>query len=63
MQRGGETEEDLPSIDSLPKRSQWPEPSRSKVRSPEPLAGLPHRSRVPRLWAVLDCFPGPQAES
>ena len=27
----------------------------------EPLLGLPRGCRVPKLWAVLDCFPGPQA--
>ena len=33
------------------------------VRSQEPLPGLPRGCRVPKLWAVLDCFPGPQAGS
>ena len=33
------------------------------IRSQEPLPGLPHGCRVPKLWAVLDCFPGPQAGS
>ena len=33
----------------------------SEARSLFP--GLPHGLRVPKLWAVLDCFPGPQAGS
>ena len=40
-------EEDLPSDGSLP-----------TIRSQEPLLGLPRGCRVPKLWAVLDCFPG-----
>ena len=38
-------------------------PDAMPIRSQEPLPGLPRRCRVPKLWAVLDCFPGPQAGS
>ena len=37
-----------------------PKPGASSV-SPTP--GLPPGCRFPKLWAVLDCFPGPQAGS
>ena len=33
------------------------------IRSQEPLPGLPRGCRVPKLWAILNCFPGPQAVS
>ena len=33
------------------------------IQSQEPLPGLPRGCRVPKLWAVLDCFPGPQTGS
>ena len=33
------------------------------IRSQEPLPGLPRGCRVPKLWAVLDCFPRPLAGS
>ena len=33
------------------------------IRSQEPPLGLPRGCRVPKLWAVLNCFPGPQAGS
>ena len=47
----------LPSVGSLPKWPQWLELSQSQSRSQEP-PGLPRGCRVPRLWAVLHCFPG-----
>ena len=56
VQREGETEKDVPSAGSLPKCPQWPELSSSKANSQELLLGLPHECRVPRLWAILDCF-------
>ena len=56
-------EEDLSSNDSLPKWPQRLELNQSEARSPEPLQDLPHRCRVPKLWAVLNCFPRPQAGS
>ena len=33
------------------------------TQSQEPLLGLPRGCRVPKLWAILNCFPGPQAGS
>ena len=33
------------------------------TRSQELLPGLPRGRKVPKLWAVLDCFPRPQAGS
>ena len=33
------------------------------IRSQEPLLNLPHGCRVPKPWADLYCFPGPQAGS
>ena len=36
---------------------------RSRARSQELSQGLPHRCRIPKHWAVLDCFPRPQAWS
>ena len=33
------------------------------IRSQEPLLGLPHGRGVPKPWAVLHCFPRPQAGS
>ena len=33
------------------------------IRSQELLPGLPRGCRFPKFWAVLDCFPRPQAGS
>ena len=42
---------------------QLPELCWSKTRSPELLLGLPWWCKVPRLWAILNCFPRQQAGS
>ena len=34
-----------------------------RIQSQEPLLGLPRVCRFSKLWAVLDCFPRPQAGS
>ena len=47
----------------LPKWPQWSELNRSKARSQELLPVLPCGCRVPRLWAILDYLPRPQAGS
>lgn len=39
----------------------WLEPNKSKARSQQIFPDLQGRCRVPRLWAVLDCLPKPQA--
>ena len=62
IQRRGQRR-NLPSADSHPKRLQQLELSQSEAMSQDLLPGLPHGCRVPRLWAVLDCFPRPQAGS
>ena len=59
-ERKRDREEDLLLVDSF---SRWPVLSQFQVRSLELLPGLSHRCRVPRLWAVLDCFSRPQAGS
>ena len=61
--RRRDREEDILSNDSLPKRLQHLEQSQSECRSQELPPGLPRRCRVPRLRAVLDCFPPPQTGS
>ena len=33
------------------------------IQSQETLSGHPCGCKVPKLWAVLECFPGPQAGS
>ena len=61
IQRGGETEGlDFLSVESLPKLMHQPELSLYECHSLETLLGLPHRFRVPKLWAILECFPMPQ---
>ena len=55
--------EDLLSDDSLPKWPQRLQLSQSEARSLKPLPDLPCGCRVPRLWAILDCFPRSQAGS
>ena len=57
-ERRRDREKDLPSIDSPLKQLQWPELSQSEARSLEFLLGLPHAFRVPKLWAILNCFLG-----
>ena len=61
--REEESQEDLPFDGSCPKRLQRLELSQSKARSQELPPGLPRGCRVPRLQAILNCFPKPQAES
>ena len=58
-----EKQKDLPSTGSLPKWEQWLGLNQSEARIQELLPGLPHGCRVPRVWAVLHCFPRPQAGS
>ena len=64
LQRGGETERKIlhPKIHSPSERNR-PMLCRSEARIQELLPGIPHGCRVPKLWAVLDCFPRPQAGS
>ena len=62
-ERKRDKEEDLLFIDSLPKWLQRLKLSQSEARSLESLSCLPRRCRVPKLWAVLNCFPRPQAGS
>ena len=54
-------EEHLLSVKSFPKWPQWLEMSRSKMRNPEPLPGLPLGCRVPKVWAIF-AFPGHKLE-
>ena len=51
------------SVDLLPNWLQWPELRQFEARNQEPLPSLPRRCRVPKLWAILNCFPRPQAGS
>ena len=51
----------LSFADSLPKQLQQLELNQSETKSHDLLPGLPHGCGVLRLWAVLDCFPRPQA--
>ena len=52
-------EDDFPFTDSQAATTAGAEPIRSQ--EPAALPGLPHRCRIPRLWAILDCIPRSQA--
>ena len=65
-ERRRDREEDLPSDDLLNKWAQRPMLCQSEARMQELLPGLAHGEglcRVPKLWAVLNCSPRPQAWS
>lgn len=55
-------EKDLPSVCSLPYHLQWPGQTWSEASIQEILMGLPHASRVPRLWDFLWCFPSSKVD-
>lgn len=58
LQRGNETQRDLPNSGSFPKWPQQPDLGGAKAgaRSQELL------SSFPRTWFILSCFPGPLAQ-
>ena len=61
IQRGGKTERKIfhPMIHSPSKATA----DAMLIQSQEPLPGLPHGCRVPKLWAIFNCLSGPQAGS